>query len=60
MNLAIEKELRCAISVCMICYLSPISEIDRAWRRMVSSCKDDGAEEVKEILRRKGILAEEI
>jgi hypothetical protein len=52
MNLAIEKELRCTIPVCMICYLKAISETHISWSCIISSCMDDWAEEIKEMLKK--------
>ena len=60
MNLAIEKELRCTIPVCIICYLKAISATHISWSRLISSCMDDWAEEIKEMLKRKRILAVEM
>jgi hypothetical protein len=60
MNLAIEKELKCTISVCMICYLRAISETHMPWRRIIASCMGDWAEEIKEMLKKKRVLAMEI
>ena len=60
MNLAIEKELRCTIPVCMICYLKAISGTHISWSRIISSCMDDWTEEIKEMLKRKRILAVEM
>jgi hypothetical protein len=60
MNLAIEKELKCTIPVCMICYLRAISETHMPWRRIIASCMGDWAEEIKEMLKRKRVLAVEI
>lgn len=60
MNLAIEKELRCTIPICMICYLKAISETHISWSRIISSCMDDWTEEIKEMLKRKRILAVEM
>ncbi len=60
MNLAIEKDLKCTIPVCMICYLRAISETRMPWRRIIASCMGDWAEEIKEMLKRKRVLAMEL
>jgi hypothetical protein len=60
MNLAIEKELKCTIPVCMICYLRAISDTHMPWGRIITSCMGDWADEIKEMLKRKRILAIEI
>lgn len=60
MNLAIEKELKCTIPVCMICYLRAVSEIHIPWRLIIASCISDWAEEIKEMSKTKQVLAMEI
>jgi hypothetical protein len=60
MNLAIEKELKSTIPVCMVCYLRAISETHMPWRLIIASCIGDWAEEIKEMLKTKQVLAMEI
>jgi hypothetical protein len=60
MNLAMEKELRCTIPVCMVCYLRAISETHMPWRLIIASCIADWTEEIKEMLKTKQVLAMEI
>jgi hypothetical protein len=58
MNLTIEKELKCTILVCMICYLRAIIRNSYAMKTDYSFMRvGDWAEEIKEILKRKRVLA---
>ena len=60
MNLAIEKELKCTIPVCMICYFRAVSEIRIPWRHIIASSISDWAEEINEMSKTKQVLAMEI
>jgi hypothetical protein len=39
MNQASERRLGCTISVCIICYLGAIIDIDSEWRRTIKSVR---------------------
>ena len=53
------KEMLKSIPICMICYLKAISETDIS-SRIISSRMDDCTEGIKEMLKRKQILAVEM
>ncbi|MGH9976178.1 MAG: hypothetical protein ACRD8Z_10145 [Nitrososphaeraceae archaeon] len=44
----------------MICYLKAISQTHMPLRRIIASCMGDWAVEIKEMLKRKPVLAIEI